>query len=183
MKSKTTIICILLFTSISFSQNLQVFDSFEVFQTAITNNCSSIELTFEGFDNIVTVPSCNVPVLPDPNQECFTPDELEDGFTIQVLNQTNMSARAQGAFGGSPINFVFPNSFSETVLIDFNPSAAAVSFSTWEIGAGISDQGEVYGESNQLLGAFIREKSGQGLYAFHVISDDPISRIETRPIP
>ncbi len=182
MKRLLLFFTVLSLTSISFSQNLQVFETFDEFQTAVTNNCSNTELTFEGFDNGVLQNLCNVPVLPDPNQQCFSSNEFEAGFSIQGLSQTNLAVLEQGLWGGIPINAVGPNSISETVLTNFNPSVNAVSFSTWEFveGLGYTHQVEVYGESDQLLGSYTIDSSSRGLYGFHVISDEPITRIETK---
>ncbi len=180
MKRLLLIFTALSLTSISFSQNLQVFETFDEFQTAVTNNCSTTDLTFEGFEN-GTTGLCGVPVLPDPNMTCFSADELEAGFTIQGLSPALMIAGEPGAYFENPINVVFPNNVDDTVLIDFNPSVNAVSFSTWKpTDASSTYEIEVYGQSNQLLGAFIRTVSSEGLYGFHVISDEPIARIETK---
>ena len=180
MKTKITIIFSVIFIWGSQSQNLQVFDTFDEFQIAVTNECSTINLTLESFDGILQH-GCGVTVLPDPNQMCFATNELESGFTIQGLSQENMGAKGIGSLGGSPINLVFPNNAEDTTIIDFNPNVSAVSFSTWQItNEPANFEINVYGEELELLGTFIKDSPTMGLYSFHVISDEPITRIDTK---
>lgn len=182
MKTKITLIVLLTFTYILKAQNPQVFDTFTAFETAVESNCSGTVLNFENFDGIIQS-LCEVPVIPDPNQQCFAQNELENGFTIQGLSQTDMVAFEVGEFAGNSINIVGPNFNADTVLIDFNPGVNAVSFSTWQIMSGPSVfQVKVYGEANEVLGIFVRDSSLQGLYSFHVISDQTITRVETKSL-
>lgn len=179
MKTKITIILFCIGSFSMFSQNFEVFETIGEFQNAVNNNCSSTDLTNENFDGIIQT-LCGVPILPDPDQECFDQGELESGFTLEGSSGDDMAVTEQGGLGGSPVNLAYSNNTTDAAIINFDPPVNAVAFTLWEIvnGSGTTVI-DVFGDNNELLGSITKNTPNQQAHFFSVITDQPIFRIET----
>ncbi len=156
MKTKITIILFCIGSFSMFSQNFEVFETIGEFQNAVNNNCSSTDLTNENFDGIIQT-LCGVPILPDPDQECFDQGELESGFTLEGSSGDDMAVTEQGGLGGSPVNLAYSNNTTDAAIINFDPPVNAVAFTLWEIvnGSGTTVI-DVFGDNNELLGSITK---------------------------
>jgi len=179
MTTKVTF-SILFFLSIcSFAQETEIYETFEDFETSITENCTDTNLTFEDFDGILGA-NCNVLIIPDPDQECFGPNELEEGFTVQGTTGAVMVALEEGSLGGSPYNIVTENSILGKSIINFDPPVNAVAFSLW---GAVNDtemtEVTLFDTNNDIIESFDLTTPDGESYFFSAISNMLISRAET----
>lgn len=158
-----------------FAQEIVIYDTFDAFEASINENCADTALTFEDFEGILQG-LCNVNILPDPNQECFAADELEEGFTIEGMSGDGMIAFDTGEFGDNPIPLVLPNNSEDTVILRLSPNVNAVAFSLW--GGVVEAEIKIYDANDILINEVTLPTPNGQLSFFSVVSTVPIFRIE-----
>lgn len=155
---------------------IDTYTTFVDFDTALTALCVDDTVTDEDFSSgPVAITACG-PVVSSSGDGCFTAGELEDGFTVEASNATDVVFIPPGAIGNTD-PLVGASAFAEYTIVNFAPDVYAVAMEIWENNDPITEY-RIYGTGGALIETLSLTTPTNTQTFFGFIANEPITKVE-----
>lgn len=155
---------------------VETYTSFVDFDAALTALCVDDTVTDEDFSGGPSAIMACGPVVSSGGDGCFTAGELEDGFTVEASNATDVVFIPPGAIGNTD-PLVGASAFAEYTVINFAPDVYAVAMDLWENNDPIT-QVRIFDTGGTLIETLDLNTPTNQQTFFGFIADEPISKVE-----
>lgn len=155
---------------------IDTYNTLSDFNDGVTANCSDPTLTSEDFSSAPAGINTCGPVISSAGDGCFGAGDLEDGFSVEASNGTDIVAISSGQIGNADA-LVGANTFAEFTIINFSPEVYAVAMDIWNNSENTTDV-RVYGTGGTLIETLVLSTPAGTQTFAGFISDEPIERVE-----